>query len=30
MGYIDVEAYLLYLEDMEIVLVVDKMNLSLF
>jgi ATP-dependent exoDNAse (exonuclease V) beta subunit len=30
MGYVDVEAYLLYLEDLEIVLVVDKMNLSLF
>ena len=30
MGYIDVEAYLLYLDNLEIVLVVDKMNLSLF
>jgi ATP-dependent exoDNAse (exonuclease V) beta subunit len=30
MGYVDVEAYLLYLDTLEIVLVVDKMNLSLF
>jgi ATP-dependent exoDNAse (exonuclease V) beta subunit len=30
MGYVDVEAYLLYLNKLEIVLVVDKMNLSLF
>jgi ATP-dependent helicase/nuclease subunit A len=30
MGYVDVEAYLLYLETLETVLVVDKTNLSLF
>ena len=30
MDYVDVEAYLLYLDTLEVVLVVDKMNLSLF
>ena len=30
MGYVDVEGFLLYLDKLEIVLVVDKMNLSLF
>jgi hypothetical protein len=30
MGYLDVEAFLLYLETIEVVPVVSKMNLSLF
>jgi len=30
MGYVDVEAYLLYLDSLQIMLVVDKMNLNLF